>query len=102
MGQAKRIVMKAFTLREWGFKSDRTYKDFANHLTAAGYPTTDVDIKNAKRAKFDLVENSIPHDALEIFNLIGEILIFEYEFKWSKLVDGEMREMDLAPHVDVA
>ncbi len=61
-----------------------------------------MDIKNAKRANFDLVENSIPHDALEIFNLIGVVLNFEYEFKWSKLVDGEMREMDLAPHVDVA
>ncbi len=102
IGQAKRIVMKAYALRQWGFKGGGTYKDFADHLTAAGYPTTVMDIKNAKRAKFDLVENSIPHDALEIFNLIGEILKFEYEFEWWKLVGEEMRELDRAPHVEAA
>ena len=94
--------MKAFTLRQWGFKAERTYQDFSDHLTAAGYPTTVTDIKNAKRAKFELVENSIPHDFPEVFNLIGVILLFDHEFRWSKLVDGEMREMDLTPHAEVA
>ena len=102
MGQAKRIIMKAFALRQWGFQGGRTYQDFADHLSDAGHHTSVMMLKNAKRAKFDLVENSIPAAAPGISELIEAILNFEHEFEWWKLVDEEMRDEARAPHVDVA
>ena len=51
-GQCKRQFLRAFANDDGGMK-DCTYTDLAEWLTQMGYPTSDTDIKNAKRSVVD-------------------------------------------------
>ena len=102
VGQARLLVLKAYTLRAWGFKDGRTYKAFADHLTEAGYPTSKTDLKNAKRAKFELIEHAIPTDAPGIPELIRAVLAFEPDFEKASLVGSEVRHLTGVPLALVA
>jgi hypothetical protein len=51
--QARRLVLRAHVSQRWGLPGGG-YRDAAARLSAAGYPTTEHDFKNALRAKRDL------------------------------------------------
>ena len=48
--QAKRMFLKAYALGLWGLEG-KNYAEAAERLTEAGYPTSENDLKNAKRSK---------------------------------------------------
>ena len=58
--------------------------------TAAGYPTTEQDFKNAGRAKDQLIEHLIPADAEGIGNFVGAVISIWPQFEWRRLVEGEI------------
>jgi tetratricopeptide (TPR) repeat protein len=48
--QAKRMFLKAYALGLWSLEG-KNYAEAAERLTEAGYPTSENDLKNAKRSK---------------------------------------------------
>src|SRR6516165_6989129 len=60
--QARKLVVHAYRHGQWGLPGG-DYTVAAARLTAAGYPTTEQDFKNAGRAKGGLTEHLIPADA---------------------------------------
>ena len=50
--QAKRMFLKAYALGLWSLEG-KNYAEAAERLTEAGYPTSENDLKNAKRSKVD-------------------------------------------------
>ncbi len=102
VGQARKLVLKAYTLRKWGFKNGRTYRAFADHLTAAGFLTSEMDVRNAKRAKFDLIKHAVPADGPGVADFVQAVLAFEPDFEWTALVDGEVRGLAGVPHAKAA
>ncbi len=82
-GQAKSTFLKGL----WGLPGGG-YKAVADYLTTCGYPTTEDDLKNAKRSKTELMVNAIPADE-EVAKLIL-ILLEEFpQFEWEKLVSED-------------
>ena len=51
--QAKRMFLKAYSNRLWDLPGGN-YQELAEWLTDKGYPTTQTDIKNAKRSTIDV------------------------------------------------
>jgi hypothetical protein len=47
--QAKREFLRQYTNKENGYSGGR-YAELAKWLTENGYPTTEIDVKNAKRS----------------------------------------------------
>ena len=52
VGQAKRMFLKAYANKLWGLPGS-DYRGLAEWLTEQGYPTSETDIKNAKRGKIN-------------------------------------------------
>ena len=52
VGQAKRMFLKAYANKLWGLPGGN-YREVAEWLTNNGYPTSEGDIKNAKRSSID-------------------------------------------------
>lgn len=102
VGQARKLVLKAYALRQWGFKNGRTYRALADHLTAAGYPTSEMNVKNAKRAKFALIKHAVPADGPGVAEFVHVVRAFEPDFDWTALVKGEVRGLAGVPHAKAA
>lgn len=85
IGQALRIFRRAYVRRDWGLPGG-SYKGAAEALTAAGYPTTEQDFKNALRDKAQLPKHTIPPDGPGICELVGALLSIWPEFEWERLV----------------
>jgi hypothetical protein len=83
--QARRLVVRAYRLRRWGLPGG-DYKAAAARLTAAGYPTTEQDFKNATRAKSGLPDHVIPTDPEGIHEFIRAVCTIWPEFEWRRLV----------------
>src|SRR5947207_12873727 len=90
--QARRLVVRAYRLREWGLPGG-DYKLAAAQLTQAGYPTNEQDIKNAGRAKGKLPEQLIPANAEGIAEFVAAVLAIWPEFEWGRLVKGETENL---------
>ena len=102
VGQARKLVLKAYALRQWGFKTGRTYRALADHLTAAGFPTSEMAVKNAKRAKFALIKHAVPADGPGVAAFVRAVLAFEPDFDWTALVKGKVRGLAGVPHAKAA
>ena len=81
--QARRTLLRAYTRGLWGLPGG-DYKETAEWLTAAGYPTRVSDLKNAKRAK-DPVGGAIPLDAPGIAEFVQTVRERFPNFKWPRL-----------------
>jgi hypothetical protein len=103
VGQALRIFRRVYVRREWGLPG-RSYKPAANSLTAAGYPTTEQDFKNALRVKVPVPERAIPAHAPGICALVHALLSIWPEFEWERLVLEPgldyLRQTDHAPQAN--
>ncbi len=84
----------------WGL-SGGNYKEISEWLTGGGFPTTEDDLKNAKR-RGDLVEHAILLDAPGVTDLIRTVLGRYPNFEWQRLVDGEVRGLAGVPHAKAA
>ncbi len=73
----------------WGLPGGG-YKAVADYLTKSGYPTTEDDLKYAKRSKNEPVANAIPADE-EVGKLIQIHLKRYPQFEWEKLVTVDTR-----------
>ncbi len=91
--QARRLFMRAYRRRLWGLPG-LDYKAAAERLTAAGYPTTEQDFKNAARAKGGVPEQVIPADAPGVWDFLQTVRRLWPEFEWWRLVQGgaDLRE----------
>ncbi len=89
-------------MRQWGFKTGRTYRALADHLTAAGFPTSEMAVKNAKRAKFALIKHVVPADGPGVAEFVHVVRAFEPDFDWAALVKGEVRGLAGVPHAKAA
>jgi hypothetical protein len=102
VGQAKRLLLRAYGRRKWGLPGG-DYRKGADSLTAAGYPTTEQDFKNALRARLDPPEKTIPADAPGISNFVRAVLSIWPEFAWTRLLKDAgpnyLREQDPMPQV---
>jgi hypothetical protein len=83
--QALRIVWKAYTKRRWGLPG-RTYREAAERLTAAGYPTKEQSFKDTLRDRKPPPENTIPTDAPGVRDLVLALLDLWPSFEWERLV----------------
>jgi hypothetical protein len=90
--QARRLVVRAYRFRQWGLPGG-DYRVAAARLTAAGYPTTEQDLKNAGRAKGRLVEHLIPADAEGVREFAAAVLSIWPEFEWRRLLKGEVENL---------
>jgi hypothetical protein len=90
--QARRLVVRAYRLGQWGLPGG-DYKLSAARLTQAGYPTTEQDFKNAGRAKGALIEHLIPADAAGVAEFVTAVVSIWPEFEWWRLVDGEIENL---------
>ena len=72
LGQCKRQFLRAFANDDGGMK-DCTYTDLAEWLTQLGYPTSDTDVKNAKRSAVEDTDWSEVNDdqTIEFLKAIG-------------------------------
>src|SRR5215813_5841271 len=64
----------------------RGYREAAERLTAAGYPTTEQSFKNALRDRKPLPENTIPADAPGVRDLVLAVRDIWPSFEWERLV----------------
>jgi len=85
--QALRIFWKAFTKRRWGLPG-KSYREAAERLTAAGYPTKEQSFKDALRDRKPPPENTIRFDAPGVRELVLAILDLWPSFEWERLVRG--------------
>jgi hypothetical protein len=90
-GQAKRLIVRAYVISEWGLGTG-TYREFADLLTEAGYPTTKDTLKNAKRSPLKLQDGQIPVDP-EVIKLVKVILEAYPGFEWWRLFDDLESEL---------
>jgi hypothetical protein len=90
--QARRLVVQAYRLGQWGLPGGG-YKLAAARLTQAGYPTTEQDFKNAGRAKGTLIEHAIPADATGVGDFVTTVVSIWPEFEWRQLVSGEIENL---------
>jgi hypothetical protein len=86
--QARRLVLRAHVRRRWGLPGGG-YKGAAKRLTAAGYPTTGQDFKNARRGPGEVRENVISGDAPGIRDFIDAVLSIWPGFEWRRLVKAD-------------
>ena len=61
VGVLRRLFLRAYAQEALGLVQTLSYRELAEWLTAAGYPTRREEVQNAKRAK--LVENVVPNVA---------------------------------------
>ena len=90
--QARKLVVRAYRHGQWGLPGGN-YKQAAERLTAAGYPTKEQDFKNAGRAKGKLPEHVIPADAEGVADFVTVIASIWPEFEWRRLVKGEIENL---------
>lgn len=83
--QARRLFIRAYKRGLWGLPG-RGYKGAAARLTAAGYPTTEQDFKNAGRAKGNLPEHLIPADGRGVNEFIEAVKTIWPAFDWRRLL----------------
>jgi hypothetical protein len=88
--QALRIVCKAYVWQEWGLKRSgpgSSYREVAEKLTSAGYPTNEDAFKNAARGDGPyLPKHTIPAEATGVRDLVITLLDLWPSFQWEKLV----------------
>ena len=89
--QARRLVVRAYRFRQWGLPGG-DYRVAAARLTAAGYPTTEQDFKNAGRAKGRLTAHLMPPDA-DIRDFAAAVVSIWPEFEWRRLFKGEVENL---------
>jgi len=82
--QARRAFLQAYATGKWELPGG-DYKGIAIFLTEHGYPTTEYDLKNAKRKKARLAENAFERtDEIMTFK---DIILTRYpDFDWEKMV----------------
>ena len=80
--QARRLVIRAYRRRVWGLPGG-DYRDAAERLTLAGYPTTEQEIKNGARGA--LVEHAIP--VAVVVEFITAVRAIWPTFEWQLLVE---------------
>jgi hypothetical protein len=90
--QARRLVVRAYRLRQWGLPGG-DYKGAAARLTHAGFPTTEHDFKNSGRAKGGLTEHLIPADAAGVHDFVAAVVSIWREFEWRRLLKGEVENL---------
>jgi hypothetical protein len=90
--QARRLVVRAYRFRQWRLPGG-DYRVAAARLTAAGYPTTEQDFKNAGRAKGRLTEHLIPADAEGVRDFGAEVVLMWPDFEWPRLLKGEVENL---------
>jgi hypothetical protein len=83
--QALRIIWKAYTKQRWGLPG-RLYREAAERLTAAGYPTKEQSFKDTLRDRKPPPENTIPVDAPGVRDLVLTLLALWPSFEWQRLV----------------
>jgi hypothetical protein len=89
--QALQIFRRAFARRQWGIQEGctaGTYREAAEALTEAGFPTKVQDFKNAKLRGDGLPEGTIPPGDPEVAELRQAILSIWPEFEWARMVAG--------------
>jgi hypothetical protein len=88
--QALKIIRKAYVWQLWGLRRrgpGSSYREVAERLTAAGYPTKEHDFKNASRDDNPASpENVIPADAPGVRDLVLALLELWPSFEWEHLV----------------
>ena len=72
------------TSQRSGDMSYEGYEDAANHLTECGYPTTDSDLKNAKRRKGGLLEHTFERTD-DVMKFVDLMLERYPSFDWEKM-----------------
>ena len=80
------MFLRAYARGWWGLPGG-DYKGIAGWLTAAGYPTSESDLKNARRAK-DPLEHAIPAGAPGVADFVRTVRDRFPNFEWRRLVDG--------------
>jgi len=88
--QALRIVRKAYVWQLWGLRRrgpGSSYREVAERLSAAGYPTKEQDFKNASRDDHPVVpENVIPAEAPGVRDLVLALVELWPSLEWERLV----------------
>jgi hypothetical protein len=88
--QALKIMRKAYVWQRWGLRRrgpGSSYREVAEKLTAAGYPTKQHDFKNASRDDNPAVpENVIPADAPGVRDLVLTLVELWPSLEWERLV----------------
>lgn len=59
-GILRRVLLMAYSAKQWGLKRALSFSELAEALTLIGYPTTVDDVKNAGRSKAKLADNIVP------------------------------------------
>ena len=90
--QARKLLVRAYRHGQWGLAGGN-YKNAADRLTEAGYPTKEQDFKNAGRAKGGLTEHLIPADAEGVRGFAAAVVSIWPEFEWRRLVKGEVENL---------
>ena len=83
--QARRLFLRAYARGEWGLPGQK-YFEVAEWLSSEGYPTSEMDLKNAMR-RGTLVENTIPGNFPGISDMVRKILQRYPNFEWWRMVD---------------
>jgi hypothetical protein len=83
--QALRIIWKAYAKSRWGLPG-KSYREAAERLTAAGYPTKEQSFKDTLRDRKSPPENTIPADAPGVRDLVLAILDLWPSIEWERLV----------------
>ena len=85
--QARRLVIRLYVSRLWGLPGGG-YREAAARLTAAGYPSTEQDFKNALRAKGGVPENVFAADAAGLREFLEAAVSIWPGFEWWRMVQG--------------
>jgi hypothetical protein len=83
--QALRIIWKAYAKSRWGLPG-RSYREAAERLTGAGYPTKEQSFKDTLRDRKPPPENTIPADAPGVRELVLAVRDIRPSFEWERLV----------------
>lgn len=73
VGVMRRMFLRAYAQEKWRLVRTMSYPALAAKLTEGGYPTTEIELKNAKRAK--LAEGVVPptEDVLKLIVFLQEM-----------------------------
>jgi len=91
------MFLRAYVRRLWGLPGG-SYKAVAEWLTAAGYPTRESDLKNARRA-VDPVERAIPANAPGVGDFLRMVRARFPDFECYRLIEGGLKS-SMTPQVE--
>lgn len=72
VGVLRRAFLRAYAQKAWGIRPTLSYANLATWLTSAGYPTTETEVKNAKRAKLSENVVSVNDEVIALLALLCE------------------------------